>query len=371
MNIQQDFTRLFSTFSSQWELFKGKPFVIYGAGPFGQWVAKVLISQQQTVKYFLDQRQGLTNVNNIPVYQPQQHQCPNEDITVIIGIFNTHVDLQEIYEFLKKAGFHTVLNAVEFYHHFPHQLPERFWLTQIADYRQYQEEIITGYDYWADENSKSLYMKLWEYRLTGKYSCLPTPSGIATQYFPTDVPKWTTPLRLIDCGAYTGDTLERFQEAHIPLDTVVAFEPDLKNFSKLVETSKYLQVNNGVYLYPCGTYSKTQLVRFNSNEVSDSSSITETGEDVIPVVSMDECLPHFAPTLIKMDIEGAEIPALLGVQKTIQRYRPGLAICAYHCPQDIWQIPKIISEWDLDYQFYLRTHGYSEFDSVIYGIPQT
>ncbi len=371
MNITQDFTQLFKSFSPQWELFEDKSFVVYGAGSFGQWVARVLTNQQQTVKYFLDQREGLTSINDIPVYQPQRHQCLDKNVVVVIGVFNAYVDLQEIYSFLKKAGFLSILNAVEFYHHFPQPLSERFWLSQIADYRQYQEEIIAGYDYWADENSKYLYLKLWEYRLTGEYSCLPVPSGTATQYFPTDIPKWTAPLRLIDCGAYTGDTLENFQEAHIPLDTVIAFEPDLKNFSKLVETSKHLQVEGEIYLYPCGAYSKTQLIRFNSNEISDSSSISETGEEIIQVVSIDECLPYFFPTLIKMDIEGAEIPALLGAQKIIRKYRPGLAICAYHRPHDIWQIPKIISEWHLEYKFYLRTHGYSEFDSVIYGISQT
>lgn len=45
---------------------------------------------------------------------------------------------------------------------------------------------------------------------------------------------------------------------------------------------------------------------------------------------------------ITMDIEGAEQPALRGAVATLKRHRPILAIGAYHKPDDVDEIPRIV-----------------------------
>jgi hypothetical protein len=45
---------------------------------------------------------------------------------------------------------------------------------------------------------------------------------------------------------------------------------------------------------------------------------------------------------IKMDIEGAEQPALRGAFETLRRHRPVLAVGSYHKPDDIDGIPRIV-----------------------------
>ena len=59
------------------------------------------------------------------------------------------------------------------------------------------------------------------------------------------------------------------------------------------------------------------------------SSVDENGEDEIKVVAVDEIVDGKV-TFIKMDIEGSELKALHGAEKTIKKYRPKLAICIYH-----------------------------------------
>ena len=56
---------------------------------------------------------------------------------------------------------------------------------------------------------------------------------------------------------------------------------------------------------------------------------------------------------IKMDIEGAEMDALIGGEKTIRVHRPRLAISVYHSLSDFVRIPKWIASLGLGYKFYL------------------
>lgn len=72
-----------------------------------------------------------------------------------------------------------------------------------------------------------------------------------------------------------------------------------------------------------------------------------------------------------MDIEGFEKFALSGSQEIIKNQLPNLAICIYHNPDDLWEIPILIDEmFDKRYTFYIYTHAESTFDTVLYGIPK-
>ena len=44
-----------------------------------------------------------------------------------------------------------------------------------------------------------------------------------------------------------------------------------------------------------------------------------------------------------MDIEGAEIPALIGASDSIAKFKPKLAISVYHKWDDLKEIPKLIN----------------------------
>lgn len=57
--------------------------------------------------------------------------------------------------------------------------------------------------------------------------------------------------------------------------------------------------------------------------------------------------------LIKMDIEGAEIPALRGAARTIAAHKPKLAISAYHLWDDLLTIPSLIHGLRQDYSYHL------------------
>lgn len=73
---------------------------------------------------------------------------------------------------------------------------------------------------------------------------------------------------------------------------------------------------------------------------------------------------------IKMDIEGAELSALEGAQKTIRMHKPKLAISVYHKPDDLIAIPAYIRSLHENYALYLDYYTIIGDEIVLYAIDQ-
>jgi FkbM family methyltransferase len=67
---------------------------------------------------------------------------------------------------------------------------------------------------------------------------------------------------------------------------------------------------------------------------------------------------------IKLDIEGAELNALRGAERTIRAFRPKLAVCLYHSLSDFIRIPIYLEGLQLDYQFHLG-HVTSNYEETV------
>ncbi|AWY40665.1 FkbM family methyltransferase [Pseudomonas putida] len=73
-----------------------------------------------------------------------------------------------------------------------------------------------------------------------------------------------------------------------------------------------------------------------------------------------------SPTLIKMDIEGAELDTLKGAQGHILHGRPKMAISAYHRASDLLDISKFIEGLRGDYKIGIRHHTEERWDTCLY-----
>lgn len=69
-----------------------------------------------------------------------------------------------------------------------------------------------------------------------------------------------------------------------------------------------------------------------------------------------------------MDIEGSELEALKGAVHTIQRDKPKLAICIYHKPEDMTEIPLYIKSLVPEYKLYVRHHSNCCTETVLYAV---
>jgi FkbM family methyltransferase len=311
--------------------------------------------------------------NGVPVRVPDDPTFLASErarVHVVIGIFNREVEIPPVVRLLRELHYGGVTTFLELHDHFAAELGDRFWLTSRLYYNGIELHIRAAYELWADEASRDLYVAIMKFRLLKDYEALPAPDP-ANQYFPLDLPPWPSPLRFIDCGAFDGDTLRHLSAIKLPVEAVVAFEPDPTNFIKLAQ---YCQAKgpcrpSAVSLFPCGVGASTSQVRFTSGQ-GEGSRASLAGDTVIQCVSIDEALPSFRPNLIKMDIEGAEVDALLGARRTISEHRPGLAVCVYHHPAHLWELPLLVRQLTgTTGRFFLRSHAFNGFEVVLYWLP--
>lgn len=230
------------------------------------------------------------------------------------------------------------------------------------------------YSLCADDISRKTLECYLNCKITRDPECL-NSVYLPEQYFPQDILRLTPDEVFVDCGAYIGDTLLAFLKyCGGDYSGIFAFEPDLENYAQLQSLVLNKQLSN-VTCYPLGVWSHEDTLIFaNSNTqasriisgkpVCDSDSIIS-----INVNSIDNLIDPSVPvSFIKMDIEGSEIPALMGASRTISQHHPKLAICAYHLSDDIFTIPELILEIDPSYKIYFRHHGLVSRELVCYAL---
>lgn len=341
------------------------PVLIYGAGNAGRSVCHFLGQQGISVSAFIDRNHvdGKTVLGKSVFSLEQAYAKYGSSVELLVAIHNRGVDMPPLLKTLSATGFANIFTMFDFVNQFPRDPTFRFFLSAASSLSGEGLSAESFLSLLSDEKSRQIYFDLIQFRTTGQYQFCPQPD-IEDQYAPKDIPPWNSQLRLIDCGAYNGDTLMMFKNYGYQLESVVAFEPDLANYQLLVQN---MQGQSGIFL-PCGVASSAKIVRFSAGD-GEASRVTELGEISIQMLSIDDALPGWTPNLIKLDVEGGEYDALLGAKQTLKKYRPGLAISAYHLPSDLWRLGLLIESMQLNYRFYMRSHAYSSFDTVLYAIP--
>jgi FkbM family methyltransferase len=347
---------------------------VYGAGSTGQETVNALSQKGVITQAVLDAKAThLKKLNGLPVYHPgndlfsAQHKLES---LVIIAIFNAFTDMRAVHESLASAGWNNLVTFLDYYEAFHEFYKSKYWLTRRDFYQGCERLINSALEMFCDEKSRILFTQTLKFRLTGDYSCL-EPSDPETQYFPDDIPKDPRPLRIADCGAFDGDTFDHIVTRNIPLEAYAGFEPDPENFHKLVDRAEnwVSSPSQSLALWPCGVWSDCTQLSFDSGKQA-GSAVSETGGQLIQMVALDQAIRFFSPTMIKMDIEGAELQALRGAVGLIREAVPKLAICVYHEPSHLWSIPLFIQSLGLPYEYYLRSHCLNGFDLVFYATPK-
>lgn len=258
-------------------------------------------------------------------------------------------------------GLESLYCTIWFYYLRKH--PTDYMLESANFYEKNKERVDKVQEYLYDQKSKDIYRKIISFRCKKDYREFPGMEK--NQYFVEDIIQLTDNEVFVDGGGYTGDTaMEFISRVRNEYKRVIVFEPDVANYNTMKET---LKKHKNIVSYNKGLYNETTCLSFNSNKGS-ASRINETGDIVVPVVAIDDIEECKDATFIKMDIEGAELKALIGAKNTIVSNKPKLAICLYHLDADILDIIEYIHELVPSYKLYVRHHSRGQTETVLYAV---
>lgn len=198
------------------------------------------------------------------------------------------------------------------------------------------------------------------------FKCYPElQNDLEYQYF--DFMEYYDPNgAFVDAGCFDCGTSLRFVNwCEGRYSKIYAFEPDASNLLRCQEVAQKHQIKN-IEFYQMGLSSHTGEAAFNS-EGTSSSQISQSGDTIIQLVTLDEIVGDTLVSFIKMDIEGSELSALQGAARTIQRDRPLCAISAYHRPGDIIVLMQYLKSLVPEYKFAVRHYSNVDAETVLYA----
>ena len=124
---------------------------------------------------------------------------------------------------------------------------------------------------------------------------------------------------IVDAGAFIGDHTLAYLKAVGPRGKVIAFEPNPEAYQCLLHNCPEAEC------VLAGLGDKDQKLSFATNENVGASHISCSGDKQVDIVALDSYkLEHL--DFLKLDVEGFEISALQGANKTINRFRPTMWI---------------------------------------------
>ena len=349
--------------------------VLFGAGRLGRRTLARLGQTGLTPVAFSDNSPGLwgTTVEGLPVLSPRDAIARHGGQAAFVvtiqraegGHFFPHTRQR-----LVELGCSRVASFMTLYWKFPRLYLPYFAISPPPPVVESTPAVRRAMMLWADDYSRAEYVGQVRWRLWADWGALSAPLG-CDHYFPPDVYSARDDELFVDCGAFTGDTIrtivarrrDRFAGIH-------AFEPDPASFRAMQSYVESLpaQVAAKITLHPFANSDKDRTAAFDaSGELT--ASISGSGGVIVHCRPLDNVLANVAPTMVKMDIEGAELDALRGAAGLIRQHRPVLAISAYHRQGDLWDVPLLIDSLCPGYRFYLRPHGAEGIDLVCYAVP--
>lgn len=354
---------------------------IFGAGIQGQIFQEVFRSLGLPVSGFIDDYANSDTQNELPIFRVASIINKSAVIYISVGLISPKIKAQllslgfeNVFDFTQSVQMHpAIIHAMKVYSLWYSDRPADMVDTdRIAMFRALL----------SDEKSQRLLDQIVDFRtdFDSEHYVIPDNN---TQYFPHDIDVFASidEVRFVDAGAYNGDTVTSLIQAsahrHVSFEYAACFEPDPKNLNALKTKITALRYNGSpprVFVYPTGVWHQSEILEFSADQsasscIADGSGPQDLTKSILGL-SIDDCLFSAAPNFIKMDIEGAEKNALIGASRSITTYRPVLAICLYHRPRDLWEIPLFIHELVDDYDMHLRVYGDMLLETVLYCLPK-
>jgi FkbM family methyltransferase len=180
---------------------------------------------------------------------------------------------------------------------------------------------------------------------------------------------WLPPVVLdvrsfCDVGAYDGDTLAALKGAYPGLERTFTVEPNPDLQAPIAETARRLGLDNRAFQGAAWSGPARLGAATLDNRMM---VIREDAQGAFPAEALDALTDGEAYDYVKFDVEGAEAQAIVGGADLLRRAR-GVAVAAYHYPEDIIDLPARLEALLGDgWRHGFRHYSESFEDSVVYA----
>lgn len=175
----------------------------------------------------------------------------------------------------------------------------------------------------------------------------------------------------VDVGAYVGDTVLDYVESYgkDSFQKIYCYEICQENIDKMKINLKNF---DNIEIKRKAVSDKKEKLRFDLDNDISSNHISSDGKIEVEGVALDEDIKEKI-SMVKMDIEGSEMKALVGMKEHIKNDTPILLISVYHNNTDLVEIPKYIKSLNGNYDYYLRYYGGCVYatEIVLFALPKT
>jgi FkbM family methyltransferase len=341
--------------------------LLYGPGQFSEKILSLLQSENYPVIGYMGRNaKQHPMVRGLPCWLPEEIPAEQrKEYLVVLSTFWGKYPHDPIIQSLREVGFCRFFDGGKIcaLNAFREPLSEKPPVDQVWE----------AFSLLQDELSREIFYRNLRAHIKDEYDDALCQEDLI-QYFRPGLKLNKGFSRLVDCGAYIGDSLESALQCG-ELDEYYGFEPDSKNFQELSATvDKFKEHIGKAILFPCACGGKNELLSFVAQGTSSSYLAQyydkhQVESVTIQAVKLDDIFKKVSapPTMIKMDIESAEPDALMGAKGLIQTYQPDLTICVYHKIPHLWEIPLMIHAMVPEYQFYLRCHDQYTLETVLYA----
>lgn len=334
-----------------------KEVIIYGTTQTAGWCFQYLRRNEIKVRYFCDDNPVLWGTQFLARRILSPCELPQYlDACEVMVASEDHLTVARILDFLQCD-----ISLLAHTHYAPHTLKYAI---------ENEDRVRRVYDFLGDSFSKRLFSELLQLRVSlegQRYRSLCTQP----KYFPADILPLSNAEIFVDGGAHNGETIVEFLIAcNGVYDKIHAFEPDERCFPPIRRRPITRKQFSKIHLNNCGLGEKDEdlTLKMAATVATGTSEVSDEGTKIVKIRSLDSYLAGEKITLLKLDVEKHERFALRGAIKTIQTYRPKLAICVYHLHDDLWEIPLLVKEMVPEYRIYLRHHSWAENETVMYAV---
>ncbi len=349
-------------------------FVLYGAGQFGRTVlARLRAGGIEPVAFADDTRQKQGQViDGLPVLPPRDvGERFGPGTVTVVTILNAKLNFVTARRRLSEFTHRPIISFLDLAWRYPQTFLPYYQFEEPGEVLKKAGDIRSAFQLFAEDESRRHFLAHLKFRLQLNYEAL--PPATADNAFPRALlPRLPANTTFVDCGAFDGDSIRAFLAFQDnEFRSIYAFEPDEGNCNRLREYVNTLgeDAAGRIHIFNAGVGARRETLRFTAAG-NMSSAFDALGELEVNVLPLDEVVPFDDGQLyLKFDVEGAEWEALKGCAQLLATRRPLVALSAYHRPDDLWQLPLYLNRLNLNYSFFLRTHGEDGMDLVLYALP--